>query len=421
MEVGSPATEAPEPVTSSGPTLFRSVDVATLSAALTQRLRDAGIEVGMSATGRFADALTRTADRSMATLYWLARITLVHDQRDLALFDAVFADVFDGDGIPRREPRPQPRGSAVVATGTVRRHSSETDGLAAVQGRLTTLTSASVVDVDELDDEPVEPSSIPLLVPSELAHLADRPFEALEPDELHRIGAWLQRELATLDRRRSRRTMASSTSGTVDMRRTLARAQATGGEVAVLRRSRPRPRRRDLVMVADVSASMEMFTRGYLHLMHGLVAHGDAEVFTFATELRRVTVALRNRDSERVMDSLVQEVSDRFGGTRIASSITALSHSPVWSNSVRGAVVIIASDGCDADEADALGAAMARLSRMAHRVIWLNPRAADDRYEPLTAAMAAALPHIDHFTSGHTLTTLTGVLREDPAQATRRS
>ena len=148
-------------MTSPVPTLFRSVDIASLGAALTQRLRDAGIEVGMSATGRLADALTRSTDRSMTTLYWVARITLVHDHRDLATFDAVFADVFDGDGIPRREPRPQPRGSAVVATGTVRRHSSETDGLATVQGRLATTKTASVVEADEADDEPVEPSSIP--------------------------------------------------------------------------------------------------------------------------------------------------------------------------------------------------------------------------------------------------------------------
>jgi uncharacterized protein with von Willebrand factor type A (vWA) domain len=416
VEVGSPAAEPSTTMTAPGPTLFRSVDIASLGAALTQRLRDAGIEVGMSATGRFADALAQSTDRSMTTLYWMARITLVHDHRDLVTFDAVFAAVFDGNGLPRREPRPQPRGSAVVATGTVRRHSAEIDGLAAVRGRLTTTTTASVVEADETDEEPAEPSSIPLLVPSELAHLADRPFETLEPDELHRIGEWLQRELASVDRRRSRRTMSSSTSGTVDMRRTLARARATGGEVAVLRRWRPRRRRRDLVMVADVSASMEAFTRGYLHLMHGLVAHGDAEVFTFATELRRVTVALREGDPQRVNDALGHEVADRFGGTRIASSITALSHSPVWSNTVRGAVVIIASDGCDTDEADALGAAMARLARMAHRVIWLNPRAADDRYEPLAAAMAAALPHIDHFSSGHTLTSLTGALREDPAR-----
>ena len=173
-------------------------------------------------------------------------------------------------------------------------------------------------------------------------------------------------------------------------------------------------------MVADVSASMEAFTRGYIHLMHGLVAHGDAEVFTFATELRRVTVALRNGDPQRVTDALGHEVSDRFGGTRIVSSITALSHSPVWSNTVRGAVVIVASDGCDTDDPDALGVAMARLARMAHRVIWLNPRAADDRYEPLAAAMAAALPHIDHFSSGHTLTTLAGALSESPERTKRR-
>lgn len=415
--MGPQAAEASEAVTTAPATLFRSVDVATLAAALTQRLRDAGVDVTMAATGRFADALAATTDRSMATVYWVARITLLHDHRDLAAFDAVFAAVFDGEGLPRRDPRPPPRGSAAVAaTGTIRRHSSETDGLAAVHGRLRTATTGSVVDDevpdDEAPDESGEPSPLPMLVPSDMEHLVDRPFATLEPDELHRIGEWLAQQLASIDRRRSRRTATSATSGRVDLRRTLAGARATGGEVAVLRRSRPRMRRRDLVMVADVSGSMEAFARSYLHLMHGLVARGDAEVFTFATELRRVTVALREGDPHRVNDALSHEVIDRFGGTRIASSITALTHSPVWSNSVRGAIVIIASDGCDTHEADDLGIAMARLARMAHRVIWLNPCAADDRYEPLAAAMAAALPHIDRFSSGHTLATLAGAFTD---------
>ncbi len=133
------------------------------------------------------------------------------------------------------------------------------------------------------------------------------------------------------------------------------------------------------------------------------VVHGDAEVFTFSTTLRRVTIPLRERDPQAAIDRMTAEVEDRFSGTKIASSIKELVSSPVWSNAVRGSVVLIASDGWDSDSPEVLEYQLKRLRRMAHRVVWVNPRSAAQGYAPLVGAMAAALPYVDSMVSGHTL------------------
>ena len=155
---------------------------------------------------------------------------------------------------------------------------------------------------------------------------------------------------------------------------------------------------------------MESFSRIYLHLMRGLATHGHAEVFIFSTSLRRVTTQLRDRDPLRAIDRLSEEVVDRFDGTKIASSIHQLLASPIWSNAVRGAIVIIASDGWDADPTDILQQRMLRLRRMAHRIIWINPRSAANDFEPLVGGMAAALPFTDELLSGHTLSAMHDVI-----------
>lgn len=163
-------------------------------------------------------------------------------------------------------------------------------------------------------------------------------------------------------------------------------------------------------MISDVSGSMESFARIYLHLMRALVMKANAEVFTFSTSLRRVTVQLRDRDPQAAIDRMSNEVTDRFGGTRIAASLNELLASPVWSCRLRGAVVVITSDGWESDEPAALDHAMQRLARFAHRLVWINPRAGDRDFTPSTQGMAAALPHVDSFHSGHSLGAMRDVI-----------
>ena len=251
---------------------------------------------------------------------------------------------------------------------------------------------------------------LPELLPSAIAKMADTPFDQLNAEDLTILGTWLEQVLVDYPQRLSRRLQASAKGRRVDLRATLLAARATAGEPMRLYRREPRRKPRGLVVVADVSGSMESFTRIYLHLMRSLVIGGNAEVFTFATSLRRVTVALRDKDPAVAIDRMTDEVQDRFSGTRIAGSLKQLLSSPVWSSTVRGSVVLIASDGWDIDAPADLARRMRHLRRLAHRIIWINPRAALSDYEPLVGGMEAALPHVDDFCSGHSLNAMRQVL-----------
>jgi uncharacterized protein with von Willebrand factor type A (vWA) domain len=163
-------------------------------------------------------------------------------------------------------------------------------------------------------------------------------------------------------------------------------------------------------MLADVSGSMQTFVRPYMHVLRALTTHVDAEAFAFSTTITRITPALRRSDPVDAVAAASELVDDRFSGTKIATSLqTLMSHSS-WSTLLRGSVVLIASDGWDTDSAEEMDRRMQRLSRMAHRVIWVNPRAAADGFEPLVGGMAAALPHCDVMLSGHSLRAMRDVL-----------
>lgn len=390
-------------------TIFRNVDSAVFVAAFTDRLRDAGVEVGVPSATRFSEAMSHCAPTDAITLYWVARTCLIHDRNDLDVFDVVFDQIFEGGGLSL-DPRQRAVPRAVVKTqGTVVRGPVAPD---VVPGRIVRNARPIIVDDgdDRDDDDGGDESMLSELLPSAFSHLADTPFEQLSIHDLDLIGGWLDSMLTALPTRRTRRFRPSKRPGSVDLRRTMRVARATGGEPIRLVHRRLRRRPRKIVMLADMSGSMESFSRIYLHLMRGLVTHGHAEVFIFSTSLRRVTAQLRDRDPLRAIDRLSEEVIDRFDGTRIASSIHQLLASPIWSNAVRGAIVIIASDGWDADPTDILQRRMLRLRRMANRIIWINPRSAANDFEPLVGGMAAALPYTDELLSGHTLSAMQDVI-----------
>jgi uncharacterized protein with von Willebrand factor type A (vWA) domain len=172
----------------------------------------------------------------------------------------------------------------------------------------------------------------------------------------------------------------------------------------------PTDRRRRVVLIADVSGSMEAYSRAYLYLLHGAVRALRAETFVFATRLTRVTQTLRTRDPEVALRAAVDDTRDWSGGTRIGDAIREFNDRWGRRGLARGAVVVIVSDGWEGGEPELLGEQMARLSRLAHRIVWVNPRSKSDRYQPLVGGMAAALPHVDTFTSGHSLDALDDVL-----------
>jgi uncharacterized protein with von Willebrand factor type A (vWA) domain len=191
------------------------------------------------------------------------------------------------------------------------------------------------------------------------------------------------------------------------MRSTLRRSLATDGEPARLGRRRRRVRQRPVTLVVDVSGSMAPYAQALLRFGHALLHAGHrVEIYTVGVRLSRVTDALGHDSADRALAEVGRQVADWDGGTLLATSLVRLLDLRRGHAALRGAVVVICSDGLDRDDPELLGAATARLSRLAHRLVWLNPLKGDPRYQPLARGMAAAVPHLDLFLAGHNVASL---------------
>lgn len=207
--------------------------------------------------------------------------------------------------------------------------------------------------------------------------------------------------------RLSRRTRVARRRGPVhDMRGTLRASLRHGGEPIDRRWREPRPAQRPMVLIVDVSGSMAPYARMLLQYVQAAVAaRRRVEAFAFGTRLTRVTRELAGRDVDRALHRVTTAVVDLGGGTRIGESLAQLNREH-GRRLGRGSVVVLLSDGWDRGDPAVLGAEMARLRRTAHRLVWLNPLAADPAYEPLTRGMQAALPHTDHLLAGNSIASL---------------
>lgn len=388
------------------PLLLRGVDRAALAAALVARLRDSGVSVSASGPGGFVLALRTLAPDNTSALYWAARLTLVNRMEDLAAFDTVFAAVFGLEdlGDTRRADAQLPLpGPKTPAAGTLR-----PSGGGSGSTRQLPWVTRSVAAADSSGESSVQ---VPDVLPSRIEALADQPFERFDPDDLRLLGTWLEATVARWPRRRSLRFEPSAAGKRIDLRATINASRETGWESMVLARTRPRRRPRPVVLVCDVSRSMQPYAAVYLHLMRAVLRQSGTrpEVFAFSTSLTRLTSVLSHRSAEVALQRANAKVSDRYGGTSIGRSVAGLL-APPHGNTLRGAVVIIASDGWDSDPPDALARAMERLRRRAELLVWLNPRAAHSDFQPLAGSMAAALPYCDLFLPAHSLTAIRQLL-----------
>ena len=195
------------------------------------------------------------------------------------------------------------------------------------------------------------------------------------------------------------------------MRATIRRSRRTAGDPVerIRRRETVRPRR--LVVVADISGSMEPYARAYLQLLHCAAGGANAETFVFATRLTRLTRQLRIRNPNVALQRAAASAPDWAGGTRLGDALKAFNDGWGRRGLARGAVLLIVSDGWDAGDPEVVGEQMARLSLLAHRVVWVNPRKQSRQFQPLVGAMAAAMPHIDAFVSGHSLDAMSEVVQ----------
>ncbi|EHI12425.1 vWA domain-containing protein [Mycolicibacterium thermoresistibile] len=389
--------------------LLRGVDRAAFAVALVARLRAGGVAVSADGPAVLLQAMRRLPPTDRDRLYWAARLSLVNRAEDLGAFDAVFAAVFDGAtlGVDPPSLHRSPAGAPVAPApaGTAGSSTVDAEGLPWAT-RPATVTASADTGADT-------PTRLPDLLPSHITARADEPFERFDPDDLRLLGGWLEQAVAHWPRRRSLRRENHPHGKRIDLRETLRASRRTGFETLRLARTRPRRRDRPVVLICDVSRSMQPYTTVYLHLMRAAALHRNSrrrsgirpEVFAFSTRLTRLTAVLAHRSPEVARDRADAKVVDRYGGTHLGRSLAELLASP-HGNALRGAVVIIASDGWDSDPPELLGHTMARLRRRAQRVVWLNPRAGRPGFAPLTGAMAAALPYCDAMLPAHSLTAL---------------
>jgi uncharacterized protein with von Willebrand factor type A (vWA) domain len=342
-------------------------------------LREAGLEVG---PGRLADALTGLDHVDLTRqddVYWTLRQTLVARQEDLEAFDRAFRAWFLR--APTAPLRREPGGQTVRL---VRRagDGNQPDS-AAGDGEKQSLGYS----------------------PDEL--LRDKDFATLSSEEFALVSKLMTELAASRPKRRSRRLRPESRGRQLDMRRLVRASLATGGD-AVERSVRDRIRvPRKLVVICDVSGSMEAYSRALVLFLHALVGSGrGVEAFAFGTRLTRLTPDLRGRDPERALVEAAKRVVDWSGGTRIGASLKAFNDEWGRRALTRGAVVLVVSDGWEREDASLVGTEMARLARQAYAVVWVNPLKGHPDYQPLAAGMRAALPSIDRFLAGHNLASL---------------
>ncbi len=281
------------------------------------------------------------------------------------------------------------------------------------------MSSSPPGESDE-DGEPTE-VEVPLAMASDEELLAGKSFDALEPHELAQLYRLMSRlELAT-PLRRMRRYEKGRHGERIDMRRTLRASMRTGGDPIRLARRRRRIARRRLVMLCDISGSMEPYARAYLQFLTCAAGSGpNAEAFVFATRLTRLTRALASRNPERAIQRAAAAAPDWSSGTRIGDALKAFNDRHGRRGMARGAVIVILSDGWERGDPMLVGREMERLGRLAHRIVWVNPRISASAFSVQAGGMVAALPHCDALVSGHSFKALHEVVEAIGAQSLGR-
>jgi hypothetical protein len=345
-------------------------------------LRANGVAADGTRLATAIEALGHVDPLDAQQVYWTGRLTLCGEPDDLPRYDAVFDTWFRGrpPALPGAQP-PAPAGQVMQ--------------LRPMAGR-----AGDVVDAPEAD-EPLRTaaSETEVLRHRELSELSDA-----ERDEINALIALLAPRVGT---RRTRRHRPRGRER-IDVSRTVRAMLRDAGEPATLARLRKREKPRRLVMLIDVSGSMSPYADVLLRFAHAAVrvAPRSAEIFTVGTRLTRVTRQLRLRDPVQALSAAGTAIPDWSGGTRLGDGLQAFLDLWGQRGTARRAVVVIASDGWERGDAVLLGEQMARLARLAHRVVWVNPHRGKAGFAPATAGMSAALPHVDELLAGHTLDAL---------------
>jgi uncharacterized protein len=359
-----------------------------LDAAVTfgRVLRKMGLPAGPDRVVEFVRAVEELDVTRREDVYWAGKVTLCSRPEDLELYDRAFRLFWDGEEPRRIVQPPKFRLSLSGAKDSAQ-------------------PPKKTVEKSERGEEAVRLHYSPVNV------LRKKDFADCTPEEF----AELYRLMADLnlsgDLRKSRR-LGPAPRGRRDARRTLRDALRTGGEPLRHRYRKARDQPRRVVLLCDVSGSMASYSRALLRFMHASVASGEpVEAFVLGTRLTRVTRELADRDPDRALGEASRAVEDWSGGTRLGDTIKEFVDLWGQRGMARGAAVVILSDGWDRGDVEVLAESMERLARLARRVIWVNPLKAKPGYQPLARGMAAALPHVDVFLSGHNFESLEELAR----------
>ena len=358
-------------------------DAVAVAVGFVSALRRAGLEVSLSSALLYAQALSVCDVERRSSVYWAGRASLVHRFEDVVVYDAVFDSYWMGSPLGMASP--------VVAVSVPVMLQMDSD------------------DSDAGDEEEERPVGDVVQVRySSTETLAAKDFAEYTDDEMEEARRLMARLRWDGPTRPSRRSEPSrSCRGRLDVRRTVRAAMRAGGEPVRMHRRVNGRRPRRLVLLLDVSGSMERYARALLRLLHAAVAgHSRVEAFALGTRLTRLTRELSSRDPDRAMVAASAAVLDWSGGTRLGEGLRSFNDQWGCRGMARGALVVILSDGWDRGDPAEMSEQMQRLSRVAHRVVWVNPLKASPGYAPLARGMAAALPYVDDFVEGHNLESL---------------
>ena len=356
-----------------------------LAVAFATVLRRVGLPVPVGSVITLADAFEAVGLQRRAGVYWAGRSVLVRRPEDIALYDAAFNAFWDR---------------------------------LAVSGMTTTIEEVVTLAFDDEDGDnddsgdgdPDDPGEILAVRYSATETLRDKDFAEYTSEEFDEARKAMAALRLVGSRRRSRRlepVRGRRTAQRPDLRRTVRRALRTDGVVISRAFRKPSEKPRRIVLLCDVSGSMESYARALFRFCQvAVVGRGRVEAFTLGTRLTRVTRELSSRDPDDALRRASARVLDWSGGTRLGDGLREFNDRWGVRGMARQSIVVVLSDGWDRGEPAVLGAQMERLHRVAYRVVWVNPLKAAPGYQPLARGMAAALPHVDVFIEGHSLASL---------------
>ncbi len=359
----------------------------------TSALRRAGISVGSGDVLTYCAAATVVDVTDLVDLYWAGRCTLLTRREQVPVYHRTFVGYYLG------EPDSSPGGTPFSAVA-----------------RAEALATLEIAETERLGDEQQEQQAELGYAAARASTVKTKSFAACTPEELALLRTMMRTMRLAPPRRRTRRTVPTRHGRLPDLRRTVRESMRLHGEPGTLHRRRRRLRTRRLTLLLDVSGSMADYSRNLVQFAHTSTrASARVEVFCFGTRLTRITRELEHRRPDLALDRAAAAVTDWEGGTRIGHCLDEFVRRWARRGLTRGGIVVICSDGLDRGDPELLESAMERLSRLCHRIVWLNPHQGDRAgVTPDTLGMMVAQPFIDELLSGHDLASLSEFARVLP-------